>query len=60
MNWAVFKPSDSEIIPMAFGHGDLNDLRELNITHFPSINLYKNSLFVCQKLETLLILHKNI
>ena len=31
MNWAVFKPSDSEIIPMAFGHGDLNDLRELNI-----------------------------
>merc|ERR1712217_386956 len=27
MNWAVFKPSDSEIIPMAFGHGDLNDLR---------------------------------
>lgn len=27
MNWAVFKPSGSEIIPMAFGHGDLNDLR---------------------------------
>merc|ERR1712176_612953 len=27
MNWAVFKPSDSEIIPMAFGHGDLKDLR---------------------------------
>eukprot|EP00484_Ammonia_sp_Unknown_P017155 CAMPEP_0197028038 /NCGR_PEP_ID=MMETSP1384-20130603/7842_1 /TAXON_ID=29189 /ORGANISM="Ammonia sp." /LENGTH=616 /DNA_ID=CAMNT_0042456979 /DNA_START=66 /DNA_END=1916 /DNA_ORIENTATION=- len=27
MNWAVFKPSASEVIPMAFGHGDLNDLR---------------------------------
>eukprot|EP01084_Bolivina_argentea_P073734 133791_1 len=28
MNWAVFKPSDTQIIPMAFGHGDLNDLRD--------------------------------
>eukprot|EP00483_Globobulimina_turgida_P002563 UN02567 len=27
MNWAVFKPSSKDIIPMAFGHGDLNDLR---------------------------------
>eukprot|EP01083_Nonionella_stella_P011713 33255_1 len=27
MNWAVFKPSNTDIIPMAFGHGGLNDLR---------------------------------
>ena len=34
MNWAVFKPSGTEVIPMAFGHGDLNDLRALSRMFF--------------------------
>ena len=32
MNWAVFTPSESEVLPMAYGHGDLNDLREFGST----------------------------
>ena len=30
MNWAVFSPSNEKILPMAYGHGDLNDLREFS------------------------------
>lgn len=41
MNWAVFSPSNEEILPMAYGHGDLNDLREFSLYSMCSTwNLY--------------------
>lgn len=28
LNWGIFQPSDTDVICMAYGHGDLNDMRK--------------------------------